>query len=166
MNGACLSDVPNRLNDTELSQEEFRDNICLRYGMVPQDIPATCNGCGKKLLIEHALLCPKSGLILVQHDDTTKELGALRARDLVPIAITYKPKSNIRTVQGKRTRSGVRQKRGTAGGGADTEVESQGGRGKTVYSVDRLVGRPGQIELPSESRADVSAHGFWKRVPL
>ena len=24
------------------------------------------------------------------------------------------------------------------------------------------MGRPGQVELPIESRADVSAHGFWK----
>ena len=27
------------LNGTELYQEEFRDNICLRYGLMPQDIP-------------------------------------------------------------------------------------------------------------------------------
>ena len=27
----------------------------------------------------------------------------------------------------------------------------------------RLVGIPGQVEIPVESRADVGAHGFWKR---
>ena len=27
----------------------------------------------------------------------------------------------------------------------------------------RLVGRPGQVEVPAELRADVSAHIFWKR---
>ena len=47
-NGAWLSVVPHRLNGTELSREEFRDNLCLRYGLMPQDIPATCDGCGKK----------------------------------------------------------------------------------------------------------------------
>ena len=47
-NGVCISAIPHRLKGTELSQEEFRDNFCLRYGMMPQDIPATCNGCGKK----------------------------------------------------------------------------------------------------------------------
>ena len=26
-----------------------------------------------------------------------------------------------------------------------------------------LTGRPGQVQVPAESRADVSAHGFWKR---
>ena len=40
-NGAWLSDVPHRLNVMELSPEEFRDNVCLRYGLMPQNIPAT-----------------------------------------------------------------------------------------------------------------------------
>ena len=47
-NGVWLSAIPHRLNVTELSQEEFRDNIRLRYGLMPQDIPATCDGCSKK----------------------------------------------------------------------------------------------------------------------
>ena len=46
MNGAWLSAVPHRRNGTELSWEEFRVNICLKYGLMPQDIPATCNGFG------------------------------------------------------------------------------------------------------------------------
>ena len=40
-NGSCLSVLPYRINGTELSQEEFRDNLRLRYGLMPQDIPAT-----------------------------------------------------------------------------------------------------------------------------
>ena len=71
-NGAWLSDVPHRLNGRELSQEEFRDNILLRYGLMPQDIPATCDSCGKKFLIEHTLSCPKGGLVLERHDDAEK----------------------------------------------------------------------------------------------
>ena len=54
-NGLWLSAVPHRLNGTELSREEFQYNLCLRYGLILQDIPATCDGCGKKFLIEHAL---------------------------------------------------------------------------------------------------------------
>ena len=38
-NEACLSAVPHRLNGTELSREELRDNIRLGYGLIPQDIP-------------------------------------------------------------------------------------------------------------------------------
>ena len=71
--------------------------------MMPQDIPTTFNGCGKKFSIKHALSCPKDGLVLAQHDNAAKEWGSLGARDLVPGAITYEPKTNSRTVQGERT---------------------------------------------------------------
>ena len=54
-NGALLSALPHRLNGTELSWEEIQDNLCLRYVLMPQDIPATCDGCGKKFSIENAL---------------------------------------------------------------------------------------------------------------
>ena len=54
-NGAWLSAVPHRLNGTELSPEEFQDNLCLRYGLMPQDITTTCDGYGKKFSIDYAL---------------------------------------------------------------------------------------------------------------
>ena len=53
--GAWISAVPHRLNGTELYWEELQDDICLRYGLMPQDIPATCNGCGKRFLIYNAI---------------------------------------------------------------------------------------------------------------
>ena len=34
---------------------------------------------------------------------------------------------------------------------------------RTVNGAARLVGRSGQVVITAESRADVSAHGFWKR---
>ena len=85
--------------------------------MMPRDIPATCDGCGKKFLIEHTLSCPKGGLVLARHDDATKEWGALGSRALVPNAITYETKINSRTVQGERTGAGARQEGGEADGG-------------------------------------------------
>ena len=39
--GAWLSAIPHLLDGTELSREKFRDNLRLRYGLMPQDIPAT-----------------------------------------------------------------------------------------------------------------------------
>ena len=91
------------------------------------------------------------------------EWGALGARALVPSAITYEPKINSRTVQGERTGAGARQEGGEADDGTDTVGEAQGGRGRTVNGASRLIGKPGQVVVPAESRADVSAHGFWKR---
>ena len=57
-----------------------------------------CNGCGKNLLVEHAISFPKGGLVLARYDDTEKELGSLGAWVLVSSSITYKPKYNGRTV--------------------------------------------------------------------
>ena len=141
-NGAWLNDVNYRLNDTDLSQEESWDNLCLVYGLMPQDIPATINGCGKRLSIDHAISCPKGVLVLEWHDDSAKEWSALGARALVPSAIPYKPRINNRTVQGERTGAGARQESGTVNDSADIVEESQGGSTPTVmgqlyYQVDR-----------------------------
>ena len=102
-NGAWLRSVTHSLNRTELFREEFRDIICLRYRLMPQDIPTICNGCDKKLLIEHALSFPKGSLVFVQNDDAKKEWSNLGSRSLVPSAINYEPKINSRIVQGERT---------------------------------------------------------------
>ena len=162
-NGACISAVPHRLNVTELSWEEFWDNLRLRYGLMLQDIPTTWDRCGKRFLIENALSCPKGSLVLTRNNYATTEWGALGAWDLVPSTITYKPKINSRTVHGERTRAGARQESGTVNDGADTVGEAQGGSGRTVNGVALLERRPGQVHVPSESRYEVSVHGFWKR---
>ena len=54
-NGVWITSTPHRLNGMELSREEFQDNILLLYGIVPLNLPTECDGCGKKLLVPHAL---------------------------------------------------------------------------------------------------------------
>ena len=66
-------------------------------------------------------------------------------------------------MQGERTQAGARQEVGEADGGTETVGESQGGRARTVNGAARLVRQPVQVVVPAESRADVSAHGFWKQ---
>ena len=162
-NGAWLSAVPYRLNGTELSWQEFWDNLRLKYGLMHQDIPATCDGCGKKLSIEHAISCQKCGLVLEQHDDTENEWGPFVAQTLIPSAITYEPKINSRTVQEKKTTARAQQEGGEANSSMETVEEPQGGRGRTVNRAARLVEQSGQVVVPAESRASLSDHGFWKR---
>ena len=87
---------------------------------MPQDIPATCDGCSEKFSIGHALSCPKGGLVLLWHGDTAKEGGALGSRALFPSTITYEPKINSMTVQEGRTGAGARQEVEEAGGGTET----------------------------------------------
>ena len=49
--GVWVIAITHFFNYKEQSWEEFQDNICLRYGMIPQYIPVTCNVCGKKFSI-------------------------------------------------------------------------------------------------------------------
>ena len=62
----------------------------------------------------------------------------------------------------ERTGAGVRYESTTADNGTDIVGESQGSTVRTVNGAARVVRRPGQVELPAESSADVSVHGFWK----
>ena len=57
----------------------------------------------------------------------------------------------------------MRQEGGEANGGTETVGEAQGDRAQTVNRATRLIGQPVRVVLPAESRADVSAQGFWKR---
>ena len=119
--------MPHHLNRTELSWEEFRDNLCLRYRLMPQEIPATCDGCGKKSLIDNALSCPKSGLVLAQYDDVANEWGSLVYWALTPSAIYNEPKIFSRIVQGERTGSGAQKEEEIYKGGTDIFGEARGG---------------------------------------
>ena len=101
----------------------------------------------------------------MQHVDPEKEWGALGSHALIPIAINYEPKINSGAVQGEKTGDGARQESGTSNGGAGIVGESQGG-GNSIWTVNRvavLSSRLGQVEVPAESRAGISAHSFWKR---
>ena len=59
-------------------------------------------------------------------------------------------------MQGERTGARAQQEGGEADGGTDTV-------GWTVNWDARLIGQPGQVVVPAESREIVSAHGFWNR---
>ena len=45
--GKWLQAIPNALNGTILSSEEFFDNLLLRYNYTPKYLPETCDGCNK-----------------------------------------------------------------------------------------------------------------------
>ena len=121
INGVWLSTIPHCLNGMELSWEELRYNLRLRYRLMDKDIPATCDGYSKKFSIKHSLLCPKGGLVLARHEGAAKECGALGARSLNPGDISYEPKINSRTVQGERTGAGDQREGKTAKGSTDID---------------------------------------------
>ena len=89
--GVWLSVMPDDLNGTTLSAEEFRDNLRLRYGLKPLDLPELCDGCGAKFSAEHALSCKKGGLVTLRHDDLAIKWHDLCAKATKPSAVSYEP---------------------------------------------------------------------------
>jgi hypothetical protein len=54
--------------DTELSAQEFRDALFMRYGITPPDLPDSCDGCEARFTLQHALGCKKGGLVIFRHN--------------------------------------------------------------------------------------------------
>jgi hypothetical protein len=90
--GAWLSVFPNRLNSTGLSADEWHDNIRLRYNHSPLDMPTTCDGCGARITVEHALLCKTGGLVHIRHDDVADEWRHLYGTALSPGQVEREPR--------------------------------------------------------------------------
>ena len=67
--GAWLSTIPDRFSGTELTKDEWFDNVAIRYGRRPADLPDHCNGCGTGLTLKHGLNCKRDGLVGIRHDD-------------------------------------------------------------------------------------------------
>ena len=53
--GICISVTSYMVNRTELSTQEWRDAVLLRYGIEPPDLPWHCNGYSARFLIAHKL---------------------------------------------------------------------------------------------------------------
>ena len=89
--GVWLTTIPNRLNGTELSAEEFRDSLRLRYGFQPAALPKRCDGCQQKFSVEHALSCRKGGLILLRHNEVAEEWSRMCSAAHTPSAVSHEP---------------------------------------------------------------------------
>ena len=63
----------------DLSAQQFRDALCLRYHHPLSLLPASCDGCGGDFSLTHALDCRKGGLITQRHNEVRDALGDLAA---------------------------------------------------------------------------------------
>ena len=62
--------VPPIVKDNfDLSANEFRDGLALRYGKPLLQIPPVCDGCGSAFTVTHALDCRKGGLVTQRHNE-------------------------------------------------------------------------------------------------
>ena len=63
-----LEALPVQEHQFNLSKNEFRDGLCLRYGWTPDRLPATCV-CGSTFDVAHAMSCPTGGLPSIRHNE-------------------------------------------------------------------------------------------------
>jgi hypothetical protein len=89
--GAWLTTLPNLLNGSDLSADEFRDGIRLRLGLHPTTLPPRCDGCNERFTVEHAMSCRKGGLIIQRHNGLVTTWGLLCGQALTPSTVSNKP---------------------------------------------------------------------------
>ena len=61
--------IPNTLDGTEVTKDEWHDNTKIRYGHRMKGLPDRCDGCGKGFTVKHALSYKVGGLVGQRHDD-------------------------------------------------------------------------------------------------
>ena len=64
-----LSIIPLEGNNFDLSPTEFRDALALGYGLQPVDLSSKCDADGEDFDLNHALNCPKGGLVYGRHNE-------------------------------------------------------------------------------------------------
>ena len=84
-----LTVSPLRGSHFDLSAQEFRDALAIRYKKPLLNMPAVCDGCGSPFDLAHALSCKKGGLVIQQHNEVRDALGDLSA--LIWTQVTQEP---------------------------------------------------------------------------
>jgi hypothetical protein len=150
--GIWLTCIPSRLNGTEISAEEFVDNIRLRYNLQPLNVPECCDGCGKPMSVEHAMSCKVGGLVHIRHDDVAQEFGYLCGLAYKPSRVSYEPLINHNTC-GAPT-AGANS--GAAQNASDEEEEN------ATAEDERADPTHSPYVAANENRGDIAVDGFWK----
>ena len=70
----------------DLSPQQFRDALSLRYNWSLMLMPPTCDGCGAAFTLSHALDCRRGGLVVRRHNeirDALEDLASLAYKDVI-----------------------------------------------------------------------------------
>ena len=76
-----LTTLPIEEHGFALHKAAFRDGLALRYGWRPKGMPITC-ACEKSNTVDHALSCPKGGLVITGHNEV-RDLTASLLNEVV-----------------------------------------------------------------------------------
>ena len=74
-----------------MSRQEIVENVQIRLNLKVLDLLQHCEGCGAGFSVKHALICKKSGLVSIHHDDVRDEASALAEMALPKSRVSYKP---------------------------------------------------------------------------
>eukprot|EP00957_Ditylum_brightwellii_P058138 4409078-Ditylum_brightwellii.AAC.1 len=66
--------------------------ILYRYKIIPKDLPAICDSCGKQHSLQHALQCKTGSLILGHHGNACDDLSHVSTQAYSPSSIRDDPK--------------------------------------------------------------------------
>ena len=61
----------------DLSAQEFRDSLAIRYNKPLLEIPPNCDGCNAPFDLSHALSCRTGGLVTLRHNEVRDAFGDL-----------------------------------------------------------------------------------------
>ena len=72
-----LNVSPISKNHFDLTAQEFRDALAIRYKKPLLRVPSHCDGCGALFDLSHALSCRKGGLVTQRHNEVRNAFGDL-----------------------------------------------------------------------------------------
>jgi hypothetical protein len=105
--GAWLTVMPKMRSGNVLSATEFRDGLALRYGLPLQRLPETCDGCGARMDLQHALGCMKGGLVTRRHNEVRDEIADLAQMAYGPSAVRIEPTVRESTTSAEGLRADI-----------------------------------------------------------
>ena len=74
-----LSVTPVESNHFDLSAQEFRDALAIRYRKPLLNLPPKCDGCGATSSLDHCLISRKGGLVVQRNNEIRDAIGDLAA---------------------------------------------------------------------------------------
>ena len=71
-----LNVIPLEEYGLQLTKQEFRDALRIRYGWTLEKLPSRC-ACGDQFSVQHALSCKKGGFVTLRHNELRDKTAAI-----------------------------------------------------------------------------------------